>query len=54
MLFGGTGFLISEAELMRELVTAAGADEMYAMFQNPTIDGEILALLYAKRALLTS
>ena len=37
-----------DLEPICEFVTSANADEMFAIFQNPTIDGDVLNTLYAK------
>jgi hypothetical protein len=47
VLFGSDSW---NFELIRDFVTTAGADEVYAMFRNPTIHGDVLARLYAKES----
>jgi hypothetical protein len=42
--------VFSDLEPIREFVEAADPDEVLALFQNPTIDGEVLAKLYEKEA----
>jgi hypothetical protein len=39
---------LEDLEPIREFVTSADPDEVFAMFQNPTIDGEVLAKLYSR------
>jgi len=44
----GINWLSSDLEPIREFVTSAGADEIIALFHNPTIDDDVLAKLYKK------
>jgi hypothetical protein len=40
--------LSSDLEPIREFVETAGQDEVLTLFQNPTINGEVLAKLYER------